>query len=153
MLRGPVKVLFGAARCGVGGLGERQVRAGSEFISRDLDRWAFANDVTLDVTGPGKPTDSGFIEAHNSKLSSDCLNAHCFISLADAREKLEDWRRHYNEDQPYSAIGYNVPIAVHYTGGTTSPSSWDSREDTGSGDPRLGSITAPAEAIKAKDRK
>lgn len=33
------------------------------------------------------------------------------MSLADAREKLEDWRRHYNEDRPHSAIGYNVPIA------------------------------------------
>ena len=26
----------------------------------------------------------------------------------DAREKLEDSRRHYNEDRPHSAIGYNV---------------------------------------------
>lgn len=45
------------------------------------------------------------------------------MSLADAREKLEDWRRHYNEDRPHSAIGYNVPIAMHYPGGATSPSS------------------------------
>ena len=46
-----------------------------------------------------------------------------FLSLADAREKLEDWRRHYNEDRPHSAIGYNVPIALHYPDGVTSPSS------------------------------
>ena len=63
---------------------------GSEFISRDLDLWAYANDVTLDFSQPGKPTDSGFIEAFNSKLRSECLNAHWFMSLADAREKLED---------------------------------------------------------------
>lgn len=35
----------------------------SEFISRDLDLWAYANDVTLDFSRPGKPTDNGFIEA------------------------------------------------------------------------------------------
>lgn len=29
----------------------------SEFISRDLDLWAYANDVTLDFSRPGKPTD------------------------------------------------------------------------------------------------
>ncbi|WP_238321329.1 transposase, partial [Thioclava atlantica] len=46
-----------------------------------------------------------------------------FMSLADAREKLEAWRRHYNEDRPHSAIGYNVPIAMHYPDGVTSPSS------------------------------
>jgi len=56
----------------------------------------------------------GFIEAFNSKLRSECLNAHWFMSLADAQEKLETWRRHYNEDRPHSAIGYNVPITLHY---------------------------------------
>ncbi|WP_435169106.1 integrase core domain-containing protein, partial [Falsirhodobacter sp. 1013] len=29
-------------------------------------------------------------------------------SLAVAREKLEDWRRHHNEDRPHSAIGYRT---------------------------------------------
>jgi putative transposase len=96
---------------------------GCEFLSRDLDPWASANDVTLDFSRPGKPTDNGFIEAFNSKLRAECLNAHWFMSLADAREKLEDCRQHYNEDRPHSAIGYNVPIAMHYLDGVTSPSS------------------------------
>ena len=67
------------------------------------------------------------------------MNAHWFMSLADAQEKLEDWRRHYNEDRPHSAIGYNVPIAMHYPDGVTSPSSEKSRENPASGGPRLGS--------------
>lgn len=100
-----------------------RVDNGSEFISRDLDLWAYANDVTLDFSRPGKPTDNGFIEAFNSKLRSECLNAHWFMSLADAREKLEDWRRDYNEVRPHSAIGYNVPIDLHIPDGATSPSS------------------------------
>ena len=58
-------------------------------ISRDLDLWAYANAVTLNFSRPGKPTDNGFIEGFNSKLWSECLNAHWFMSLADAREKLE----------------------------------------------------------------
>ena len=94
---------------------------GSEFISRDLDLWAYAKGVTLDFSRPGKPTDNGFIEAFNSKLRSECLNAHCFMSLADAAEKLEDSRRHYNEDRPHSAIGHNAPSALHFPGGVTSP--------------------------------
>jgi putative transposase len=94
---------------------------GNEFISRDLDLWAYANDVTLDFSRPGKPTDNGFIEAFNSKLRAECLNAHWFMDLADAREKLEAWRRDYNEVRPHSAIGYNVPIDVHIAGGAASP--------------------------------
>ncbi|MBJ2152631.1 IS3 family transposase, partial [Paracoccus sp. IB05] len=98
-----------------------RVDNGSEFISRDLDLWAYANDVTLDFSRPGKPTDNGFIEAFNSKLRSECLNAHWVMDLADAREKVEAWRRDDNEVRPHSAIGYNVPIDLHIPGGATSP--------------------------------
>ena len=96
---------------------------GSAFISRDLDLWAYANNVTLDFSRPAKPTENGFIEAFNSKLRAECLNAHWFLTLADACGQLETWRRHYNEDWPHSAIGYKVPIALHNPGGVTSPSS------------------------------
>jgi hypothetical protein len=41
----------------------------------------------------------------------------------DAREELKDWRGHHNEDSPRSAIGYNVPITLHYPDGITGPSS------------------------------
>lgn len=99
-----------------------RVDNGSEFISRDLDLWAYANDVTLDFSRPGKPTDNGYSEAFNSKLRAECLNAHWFLTLADSREKLEDWRRYYNKVRPHSAIGYNVPIALQNLGGAASPS-------------------------------
>jgi putative transposase len=40
------------------------------------------------------------------------LNAHWFMSLDDARLKLEDWRRDYNEVRPHSAIGNKAPISL-----------------------------------------
>lgn len=86
-----------------------RVDQGSEFISRDLDLWAYTHGVTLDFSRPGKPTDNAFIEAFNSKLRAECLNAHWFMSLEDARQKLEGWRRYYNEDRPHSAIGQIPP--------------------------------------------
>ena len=64
----------------------------------------------------------GFIAAFNRKLRAECLNAHWFLTLADAREKLEQWRRDYTEVSPHSASGYSVPIAIHNPGGATSPS-------------------------------
>ena len=66
-----------------------RVDNGSEFISRDLDLWAYVNKVTLDFSRPGKPTDNGFIEAFNSKLRSECLNANWFMTL---RMRAKSWR-------------------------------------------------------------
>src|SRR3546814_6101284 len=83
----------------------------SEFISRDLDLWAYQRGVILDFSRPGKPTDNTFIEAFNGRLRAECLNAHWFLNLADAAEKLEAWRRDYNEQRPHGAIGNKVPAA------------------------------------------
>lgn len=42
-----------------------RVDQGSEFISREMDLWAYQRSVTLDFSRPGKPTDNAFIEAFN----------------------------------------------------------------------------------------
>lgn len=73
-----------------------RVDQGSEFVSRDLDLWAYAKGVTLDFSRPGKPTDNAFIEG---------LNGHWFLTLADAREKMGDWLRYDNEARPHGASG------------------------------------------------
>jgi putative transposase len=89
-----------------------RVDQGSEFVSRDLDIWAYQKGVVLDFSRPGKPTDNSFIESFNGKLRSECLNTHWFLSLDDARQKMEDWRRDYNEVRPHSAIGNKAPISL-----------------------------------------
>ena len=45
----------------------------------------------------------------NGRLRAECLNAHWFLTLADATEKLETWRKHYNEVRPHSSLGYLTP--------------------------------------------
>jgi putative transposase len=88
----------------------------TEFVSRDLDLWAYQRGVTLDFSRPGKPTDNAFIESFNGKFRAECLNAHWFMSLDDARRKCEAWRRGYNEERPHSAIGNKVPIGQWISG-------------------------------------
>jgi putative transposase len=100
-----------------------RVDQGSEFISRDMDLWAYARGVTLDFSRPGKPTDNAFIEAFNGRLRAECLNAHWLLTLDDARTKMEEWRRYYNEDRPHGAIGNKCPIALQLPDGAASPSS------------------------------
>lgn len=78
-----------------------RVDNGPEFAGRALDQWAYLNRVEIDFSRPGTPTDNAYIEAFNSRLRAECLNASWFLSMADARERIEDWRRDYNEARPH----------------------------------------------------
>ena len=89
-----------------------QVDNGSEFISKALDLWAYEHGVTLDFSRPGKPTDNPFIESFNGSFRDECLNAHWFLSLDDAREKIEYWREEYNSFRPHSSLGGLTPNEV-----------------------------------------
>jgi putative transposase len=100
-----------------------RVDQGTEFVSRDLDVWAYQRGVTLDFSRPGKPTDNAFIEAFNGRFREECLNAHWFLTLADAQEKVENWRRYYNEERPHGAIGNKPPILLQNHDGASSPPS------------------------------
>ncbi len=82
---------------------------GSEFISKVMDKWAYERGVDLDFSRPGKPTDNAMVESFNGRLRQECLNEHWFMSLEDARDKIEGWRRHYNESRPHSALNWRTP--------------------------------------------
>ncbi len=82
---------------------------GSEFVSRALDLWAYENGVTLDFSRPGKPTDNAMIESFNGRFRDECLNVNWFLSLEDARAKIEAWRRDYNDSRPHSSLGDRTP--------------------------------------------
>ena len=111
-----VRVLEGVCK-EVGFPATIRVDQGSEFVSRDLDLWAYQRGVTLDFSRPGKPTDNAFIESFNGKFRAECLNAYWFLSLDDARLKCEAWRRDYNEVRPHSAIGNQTPVARAFASG------------------------------------
>ena len=76
----------------------------------------YENGVTLDIFRPGKPTDSPFIESFNGNLRYECLNSHWFLSMEDAREKIESWREVFVGrvmfHQPDSIITLHVRYAL-----------------------------------------
>jgi len=82
---------------------------GSEFASKALDAWAYAHGVKLDFIRPGKPVENAMIESFNGRFRDECLNAQVFISLHDARQKIETWRIDYNEHRPHGSLGDLTP--------------------------------------------
>jgi len=94
-----------------------RVDNGPEFISKELDLWAWLHSVELDFSRPGNPTDNAFAESFNGRFREECLNAYWFLSLDDARLKCEAWRKDYNEVRPHSAIGNQTPVARAFASG------------------------------------
>jgi len=86
-----------------------QVDNGTEFTSRVVDQWAYEQGVELHFITPGQPVENAYIESFNGKFRDEGLNEHWFLSLAEAREKIEAWRRDYNQVRPHSALGYQTP--------------------------------------------
>ena len=69
-------------------------------VRRELDR----------PIQPGKPMQNGHIESFNGRFRDECLNASWFTSMADARHRIELWRRDYNKARPHSSSGYLTPL-------------------------------------------
>jgi putative transposase len=82
---------------------------GPEFTGRVLDQWAYERGVKLRFIELGKPIQNAFIESFNSRLREECLNEHVFVSLDDARSKIEKWRIEYNRERPHSSLGHLTP--------------------------------------------
>ncbi len=82
---------------------------GPEFTSRCFVAWAEQRGIRLIYIEPGKPVQNSYIESFNGRFRDECLNAHWFENMADARRKIESWRQEYNQQRPHSALAYRTP--------------------------------------------
>src|SRR5271156_2493970 len=82
---------------------------GTEFASKAMDAWAYQYGVELNFIRPGRPVENCYIESFNGRLRDECLNVEVFFALIDVRDKLERWRREYNQVRPHSALRDSAP--------------------------------------------
>jgi putative transposase len=54
---------------------------------------------------------NGRVESFQGKFRDECLNVSWFRNLWEGREKVETWRREYNQTRPHSSLGYQTPEA------------------------------------------
>jgi putative transposase len=81
----------------------------TEFTCRDVDEWAHRNGVKMDFIRSRKPIESASIESFNGRLRQECLDENWFLSLEDAKIKIETWRKDYNEHRPHSSLKDETP--------------------------------------------
>ena len=89
----------------------QQIRSdnGPEFVSRAVDQWAYEQGLRWHTIQPGRPMENGYVESFNGRFRDECLNENWFTDLADAREKIAEWKQDYNQCRPHSALGYRTP--------------------------------------------
>jgi transposase InsO family protein len=92
--------------------GAYPVDNGPEFICKALQKWCEHTDVRLHFIQPGKPTQNAFIESLNGTFRHECLDAHSFLSMEDAKLQIEKWRKEYNTEKPHSSLEYRTPEEV-----------------------------------------
>ena len=82
---------------------------GPEMTSRHFLAWCLEKKIELVHIQPGKPTQNGRVESFNGRLREELLRISWFENLFDARRKIADWRKDYNEQRPHSSLGYRTP--------------------------------------------
>jgi putative transposase len=82
---------------------------GPEFTSRHFLVWCEKRQIRLVFIEPGRPMRKGHIETFNGRFRDECLNANWFLTLADAKAKIEAWKKEYNSERPDSSLGYLSP--------------------------------------------
>jgi hypothetical protein len=65
--------------------------------------------LSCTLSSPVNLPRSAYIERFNGKFRDECLNPNYFLSLNDARAKIEAWRIGYNTERPHSSLGYLPP--------------------------------------------
>src|SRR5262249_19020517 len=67
-----------------------RVDQGSQFTSKELDLWAYADGITLHFSRPGKPTDNACVESLTPRFGSSASVGSGILDLEDARKRLKN---------------------------------------------------------------
>ncbi len=54
--------------------------------------------------------ENAYAESFNGKFRDECLNESWFVTLADARSRIEAWRLDYNQARPHSGLDNLMPM-------------------------------------------
>ena len=92
---------------------------GSEFTAKNVREYLSRVEIKPLFIEPGSPWENGYIESINGQMRDELLAGEIFYSITEAQIIIEQWRWHYNEIRPHSALGYNPPTTATFIAITT----------------------------------
>jgi putative transposase len=75
----------------------------------EIRKWSQDVRIEWHYIAPDRSQQNDFVGSFNGRLRDECLNAHWFLSLTDARAKIEAWRSFYNESRPHTSPAWLTP--------------------------------------------
>ena len=84
---------------------------GPEFVAKEVQRWLGRAQVRTLYIKKASPWENGYVESFNGKLRDELLNGELFLSLAEARYVLDEWRLDYNHRRHHSSLNWQTPAA------------------------------------------
>lgn len=81
-----------------------RVDQGSQFTSKELDLWAYANGITLHFSRPGKPTDNACVESFNATVRLECLGRYWYPGSGGRPQKVEECRAEYKRASQHLSV-------------------------------------------------
>ena len=85
---------------------------GPEFISNVTRQYLQEKGIKTLYIEPGSPWQNPYVESFHNRLRDECLNQEWFLSLAEARVVIENWRDKYNRIHPHSNLGFLSPNMI-----------------------------------------
>jgi len=82
---------------------------GPQFVARDFKMFIRQCGMTHVRISPYYPQSNGKIERWHKSLKSECIRPGTPLSLKDARQLVNRFVVHYNQERLHSAIGYVTP--------------------------------------------
>jgi putative transposase len=83
---------------------------GPEFIAKAVKQWLDVSGVKTLYIEPGSPWENAYSETFNSRFGDELLKREVFASLLEAKVLVEEYKKHYNQERPHSALGYQTPV-------------------------------------------
>jgi len=82
---------------------------GPEFIGKAMKSWEAEGGAKMRYCKPASPWQNGVVESFHDKLRDEFLQMEIFVTVAEARVLLEEWRVQYNEFRPHSSLDDLTP--------------------------------------------
>jgi len=83
---------------------------GKQFTGKEFQYFIALHGLTHVRTSPYYPQSNGKLERWHKTLKGECVRPGSPLSLQEARELVERYIQHYNENRLHSAIGYVTPM-------------------------------------------
>jgi putative transposase len=82
---------------------------GPEFRSHKVTKFLDLSGTEAGFIEPGSPWQNGHIESFFGKLRDELLNMEIFPTGKDLQQHLNEYRDHYNQRRPHTALGGLTP--------------------------------------------